>query len=43
MGEGVSRLPIYLELYDQMKGSAIDPYSSLKSAFMQYRRSAVKK
>ncbi|PDH30147.1 MAG: VacJ family lipoprotein [Puniceicoccaceae bacterium MED-G30] len=43
MGEGVSRLPVYLELYDQMKGSAIDPYSSLKSAFMQYRRSAVKK
>lgn len=42
-GYGVSSLPVVLELYDQMKGTAIDPYSSLKNAFTQYRQSAVEK
>lgn len=42
-GNGVSILPSVLELYEQMKGSAIDPYSSLKNAFTQYRRSAVER
>jgi phospholipid-binding lipoprotein MlaA len=43
VGNGVSSLPVVLELYDQMKGTAIDPYSSLKNAFTQYRRSAVER
>lgn len=33
--------PNLLERYNQMKGSAIDPYSSLKNGFIQYRRAAV--
>ncbi|MGC6456587.1 MAG: VacJ family lipoprotein [Coraliomargaritaceae bacterium] len=43
VGKGVSMLPSILELYEQMKGSAIDPYSSLKNAFTQYRRSLIEK
>lgn len=35
--------PILIERYQQMKGSAIDPYSSLKNAYIQYRRAAVEK
>lgn len=33
--------PEILQRYQQMKGSAIDPYSSLKNGFTQYRRNAV--
>lgn len=43
VGDGVSSLPGYLDLYEQMKGSAIDPYSSLKNAVTQFRRSAIEK
>jgi phospholipid-binding lipoprotein MlaA len=33
--------PGILARYKQLKGSAIDPYSSLKNGFTQYRRGAV--
>ena len=34
--------PGILELYLRMKGSAIDPYSSMKQGYTQFRRAAVK-
>lgn len=43
VGDGVSSLPGYLQIYREMKGSSVDPYSSLKDAFTQYRRAAIKK
>lgn len=43
VGDTVTSLPEILDLYQQMKGSAIDPYSSLKNGFTQYRRSEVAK
>jgi phospholipid-binding lipoprotein MlaA len=39
----VVRSPTLVERYQQMKGSAIDPYSALKNAYTQYRRAAVEK
>jgi len=35
--------PTLIGRYQQMKGSAIDPYSALKNAYIQYRRAAVEK
>jgi hypothetical protein len=35
--------PNILDRYMQLKGSAIDPYSSVKNGFTQYRRGAVAK
>jgi phospholipid-binding lipoprotein MlaA len=34
--------PSLLDRYKQMKGTAIDPYGSLKNAYMQNRRAAIK-
>jgi ABC-type transporter lipoprotein component MlaA len=37
----ISRSPQIIERYKQLKGSSIDPYSSLKNGYTQYRRGAV--
>jgi phospholipid-binding lipoprotein MlaA len=39
--EFIATSPAILERYKQLKGNAIDPYSSLKNSFTQYRRGAV--
>jgi phospholipid-binding lipoprotein MlaA len=39
--EFVVASPSIMDRYKQMKGTAIDPYGSLKNAYMQYRRTAV--
>ncbi len=39
--ELIARSPTILERYIQMKGSAIDPYSSLKNGYTQFRRGAI--
>jgi ABC-type transporter lipoprotein component MlaA len=31
----------FLQQYNQLKGGAIDPYSSLKNGYTQYRRAAI--
>lgn len=36
-----ARSPQIIERYKQLKGSSIDPYSSLKNGYTQYRRGAV--
>jgi phospholipid-binding lipoprotein MlaA len=43
VGDTVVTLPVVLDMYGQMKGSAIDPYSSLKNGYTQYRRSEIEK
>ncbi|MGB0416111.1 MAG: MlaA family lipoprotein [Coraliomargarita sp.] len=43
VGDTVVSLPELLDMYEQMKGSAIDPYSSLKNGYTQYRRSEIAK
>lgn len=40
--EFIATSPAILERYIQMKGSAIDPYSSLKNGYTQFRRAAIK-
>ena len=37
----IARSPQIIERYKQLKGSSIDPYSSLRSGYAQYRRGAV--
>jgi phospholipid-binding lipoprotein MlaA len=37
----IANSPNILQRYKQFKGSAIDPYSSMKNGFTQYRRGAV--
>ena len=37
----IARSPQIIERYNQLKGSSIDPYSSLKNGYTQYRRGAV--
>ena len=37
----IARSPQIVERYKQLKGSSIDPYSSLRSGYAQYRRGAV--
>tara|TARA_B100000497_G_C7639058_1_gene384120 strand:- start:350 stop:1111 length:762 start_codon:yes stop_codon:yes gene_type:complete len=37
----IARSPQIIERYKQLKGSSIDPYSSLKNGYAQYRRGAV--
>ena len=37
----ISRSPQIVELYNQLKGSSIDPYSSSKNGYTQHRRGAV--
>ncbi len=39
--EFIATTPDILQRYKQMKGNAIDPYSSLKNGFTQYRRGAI--
>lgn len=39
--EFVVASPSIMDRYKQMKGTAIDPYGSLKNAYTQYRRAAV--
>ncbi|MFP4261149.1 MAG: VacJ family lipoprotein [Opitutales bacterium] len=39
--EFIVRSPSLIERYLQMKGSAIDPYSSLKNGYTQFRRAAI--
>ena len=39
--EYIARSPQIIERYKQLKGSSIDPYSSLKNGYAQYRRGAV--
>lgn len=39
--EMVVRAPALITRYQKMKGSAIDPYGSLKNGYTQYRRAAV--
>ncbi|MDQ8194670.1 VacJ family lipoprotein [Coraliomargarita sp. SDUM461004] len=39
--EFIVKSPDILERYKQFKGSAIDPYSSMKNGFTQYRRGAI--
>jgi len=39
--EFIATSPSLMERYKQFKGSAIDPYSSMKNGFTQYRRGAV--
>ncbi|MEO0509137.1 MAG: VacJ family lipoprotein [Verrucomicrobiota bacterium] len=34
--------PSIMELYEQLKGPAIDPYSSIRNGYTQFRRAAVK-
>ena len=34
--------PALLNRYKELKASAIDPYSSLKNGYTQYRRAAIK-
>jgi phospholipid-binding lipoprotein MlaA len=41
--EFIVRSPTILERYYEMKGSAIDPYSSLKNAYTQYRQGEIAK
>lgn len=41
--EFMATSPNILDRYMQLKGSAIDPYSSVKNGFTQYRRGAVAK
>ena len=36
-----NNLPNTLEAYDSVVGPAIDPYSAMKDAYIQYRRNAV--
>ena len=43
VGDTVVALPELLDTYDQMKGSAIDPYSSLKNGYTQYRQAEIEK
>jgi phospholipid-binding lipoprotein MlaA len=37
----IARSPQIMKRYKQLKGSSIDPYSSLKNGYAQYRRGAV--
>jgi len=37
----IARSPQIIERYKQLKGSSIDPYSSLRNGYAQYRRGAV--
>ena len=37
----IARSPQIIDRYQQLKGSSIDPYSSLKNGYAQYRRGAV--
>ena len=39
----VSSLPELLKLYDEEKKAALDPYLSVRSAYIQYRDASVKK
>ncbi|TVP80241.1 MAG: VacJ family lipoprotein [Puniceicoccaceae bacterium] len=39
--EFIATSPSKLSLYNRLKGESIDPYSSMKNGFTQYRRSAV--
>ena len=40
-GDVFNNLPNTLEAYDSVVGPAIDPYSAMKDAYIQYRRNAV--
>ena len=40
-GDVFNRLPDYLENYDAITKPAIEPYSAVKDAYIQYRRNAV--
>jgi phospholipid-binding lipoprotein MlaA len=37
----IARGPAIIERYKQLKGSSIDPYSSLRNGYVQYRRGVV--
>jgi len=39
--ENIARSPQIIKRYKQLKGSSIDPYSSLRNSYSQYRRGAV--
>jgi len=39
--EFIAKSPSLIESYLELKGSAIDPYSALKSGYTQYRRAAI--
>ncbi|MGZ0655623.1 MlaA family lipoprotein [Coraliomargarita sp. W4R53] len=39
--EFIANSPAIMQRYKQFKGSAIDPYSSMKNGFTQYRRGAI--
>jgi hypothetical protein len=41
--EFIVRSPSFVERYLQMKGSAIDPYSSLKNGYTQFRQGAIER
>lgn len=40
-GEFIATSPDIMERYKRFKGNAIDPYSSMKNGFTQYRRGAI--
>ncbi|EFL51974.1 VacJ family lipoprotein [Solidesulfovibrio fructosivorans JJ]] len=42
-GDVFNNLPGTLEAYDSVVGPAVDPYSAMKDAYIQYRRNAVSK
>lgn len=41
--ETFNKLDDILDLYDNLKGSAIEPYSSMRDAYVQYRRAQIEK